>query len=992
MRLGLLRCLAVGFFVVMLVEAIFIQALFIDVRGAAKSASNQYNILRASQSLSELSDLLLRHRRVVDAGRHTPRAEVSIDAERESASHVAGELRVFVARRKKAALNNESAKSLKNLVTNVLSSSDAAFGSGITDSGSTKAYEQYLERSKALYELAMNENLSTRELVANQLVADAAGAPAIVPPTQVLLIGLVVNLLLALIIAFLVRRGITAPISRLAKNCDLLMVGKTFPAPKNQLNEISALELTFFNMSLVAAINEDARKTYLQYLKDVQAASLNSIRQRIDKLSRTESLKPKARAQFESMRTSIDGMLQLLQQMTDELSFNTSEITVLNSKETTTTEIYEVSRAGLEWLAKRRDIELIVEDPHAEFCVDKDLVIRVLNNLVSNAIKFSPNSSAVRVIGTISGSEVRTEVHDSGPGISEKDRSSLFQKFKQLAAEDGQKRKGSGLGLLIAKNIVEAHGGRIGCDSEVGKGSCFWFTLPLAAGSTGGAQTEKQKDQTKTADRIDDVKSHKTKQKPRTSVSLWFIGLFVVFLSGQVFLALQLNDQFNEAASKASQFALEQKKVFDTQGLLYTFLNWRQKAGDAIQASNYQGLLDTISLLNKQVTQAKDLEDLFKSDTELYKMLGTVRSTLEDLDKGLNDLTDLSDVKEIGTSATLQIQKADRSAAMVESILFKALRLQGGRVDKSYDLAVRLDREINDALKLTAIFDFAILVITTAFGFRIVSSISSMNDKAVEFASGGTPRTTIGGNDELSYLDQKLCGVVDELRLAEDQRRSLLATINHDLRTPLTSIMNGLEMASEGLFGEMQEDDFDSVIALQNDIEELLDQISDLLSIEKADAGAIECHAVPLEVMPFLDRIVEAMRIKLKSEGVLISLTSDEMSRNTEVFVDPDLAERALRALIQNAIQASKPGATVAIRAAGLESGIKVSIEDHGPGLNSQLKDVVFERFRSVDGKTLVGLGLPLAHAYCEIFGGKLEIVRSDTSGTVVAVLLPFSE
>jgi|GEM_PF-1573875 len=77
------------------------------------------------------------------------------------------------------------------------------------------------------------------------------------------------------------------------------MVGKTIPAPKVQLNEISALELTFCKMSMVAAINEEARKSYLQYLKEVQAASLKSILQRIDKLSGTTSLKSQARTQLQ---------------------------------------------------------------------------------------------------------------------------------------------------------------------------------------------------------------------------------------------------------------------------------------------------------------------------------------------------------------------------------------------------------------------------------------------------------------------------------------------------------------------------------------------------------------------------------------------------------------------------------------------------------------------------------------------------------------------
>lgn len=999
----------------LVVESLFAGLLYADVLKAERSAARQYSILRASQSLSELSDLLLRHRRVVDAGRHTPQNESSIDAERESAARVRSKLHVYDVRAKKAGLNSDGAKRLNQCVTELVSSSDMVFRNGITDGDSQKAYGQYIEKSTVLYELAMNENQSTRQLLADESAADGSykRGDSIVAPEQLLIVGLATNLALALVIAVLVWRGITLPISRLARNCDRLMLGKTIPAPTVQRNEISELELTFCKMSMLMAIKEDARKSFLQHLKEVQGAKLNSIRQRIDELSGATSLKPKARSQFENMKTSIDAMLQLLQQMTDELSFNASAVTVINPIKTRTTELYGTSTSNLNWLAHRRHIELVVEDPHCELFIDRDLLVRVLNNLLSNAIKFSSSSSTVKLIGIKTETEVRTEVHDSGPGISDKDRTSLFQKFKQLTPEDGEARKGTGLGLMIAKNIVEAHGGEIGCDSVVGKGSCFWFTLPLVkepntpketlalhanqANHTGENQLAKHHESQV-------AKHHKTQaakhhRRPRTSISIWFIGLFIVFLSGQIALALVLNKRFDEASSKATQFATERTNILDTEGLLYTFLNWRQKAADAVKASNHQALFDSTSLVDKQVAQAAQLEERFKQDAKLHEMIVSVKALLEEIDKGFDELIDTVDPTASNSFLNSQflnsqLQKADRATAVIETTLFDALKLQAGKVESSYDLAVKLRREINEALALTAIFNLAIIAVTTALGFRIIARIKRMNDKAIEFAGGGTPHatTTGGGNDELSFLDQALCEVVEEIRVAEEQRRNLLATINHDLRTPLTSIMNGLEMVSEGLFGDMQEDDFDSVIALQSEIEKLLEQISDLLSIEKAEAGAIECRPDPVDVLQFVERIAEAMRIRWKGERVRIDVIADELPSGTQVTIDPDLAERALSALIENSIKASKPGSTVAIRVAHEGEFVIVSIEDHGVGLNPQLKEVVFERFRSVDGNALVGLGLPLARVYCGLFGGSAELVRSDSSGTVMALFLPSAD
>ncbi|MGH7769284.1 MAG: sensor histidine kinase, partial [Candidatus Binatia bacterium] len=80
------------------------------------------------------------------------------------------------------------------------------------------------------------------------------------------------------------------------------------------------------------------------------------------------------------------------------------------------------------------------------------------------------------------GSRIRVEVQDSGAGIAESEIGNLFQKYRQSASGKTSAHKGTGLGLIICKMIVEAHGGRIWVESEEGKGAMFAFTLPLADG------------------------------------------------------------------------------------------------------------------------------------------------------------------------------------------------------------------------------------------------------------------------------------------------------------------------------------------------------------------------------------------------------------------------------------------------------------------------------------------------------------------------------
>jgi signal transduction histidine kinase len=79
-------------------------------------------------------------------------------------------------------------------------------------------------------------------------------------------------------------------------------------------------------------------------------------------------------------------------------------------------------------------------------------------------------------------------VADTGPGIPETDQRKIFDEFQQADSSSTRSKGGTGLGLAIAKRIVEMHGGRIGVDSTLGKGSTFWFVLPVRANQQGGTR------------------------------------------------------------------------------------------------------------------------------------------------------------------------------------------------------------------------------------------------------------------------------------------------------------------------------------------------------------------------------------------------------------------------------------------------------------------------------------------------------------------------
>ncbi len=116
----------------------------------------------------------------------------------------------------------------------------------------------------------------------------------------------------------------------------------------------------------------------------------------------------------------------------------------------------------------------------SSMALDTDRLIQVLNNLINNAIKFTETGGITVESHCLAGANhIKVCVRDTGCGIEPQDISRLFQRFQQLGEPAHRKAGGTGLGLAICKEIIRLHGGKIEVESQWGKGSCFYFTLPI---------------------------------------------------------------------------------------------------------------------------------------------------------------------------------------------------------------------------------------------------------------------------------------------------------------------------------------------------------------------------------------------------------------------------------------------------------------------------------------------------------------------------------
>jgi signal transduction histidine kinase len=178
------------------------------------------------------------------------------------------------------------------------------------------------------------------------------------------------------------------------------------------------------------------------------------------------------------IRRAATRMTRLIEDLVDVSSLEAGKLGIVRVDGDATALILEALEA-FRPSAAAKGISLEPADvaPSLPATFDHDRILQVLANLIGNAIKFTPPGGQIRVGAARVGAEVRLSVQDTGPGIPAAQVEAVFERFWQVGVND---RRGLGLGLYIARGIVEAHGGTIWAESALGEGSTFYFTLGAA--------------------------------------------------------------------------------------------------------------------------------------------------------------------------------------------------------------------------------------------------------------------------------------------------------------------------------------------------------------------------------------------------------------------------------------------------------------------------------------------------------------------------------
>lgn len=259
-----------------------------------------------------------------------------------------------------------------------------------------------------------------------------------------------------------------------------------FDSPKN--NEIGDLHSTFNSLAQRVISHTDELMSLDQAKSDFLSIASHELRTPLTSIKGSLSLLRGglagelndvsaellgiAEAESDRLIRLINDLLDLAKIEAGKLPLETSWVSV--------DELVQTTVNSLKGLAQSADVEMVseVESPHLQVLIDKDRIQQVLTNLMSNAIKFSPQGESVIVRVKVNDKDqVVFEVKDHGKGIDPQDQQLIFQKFRQATSANNPLVKGTGLGLAIARALVEEHQGEIGLSSRPGEGSMFYFTL-----------------------------------------------------------------------------------------------------------------------------------------------------------------------------------------------------------------------------------------------------------------------------------------------------------------------------------------------------------------------------------------------------------------------------------------------------------------------------------------------------------------------------------
>lgn len=229
-----------------------------------------------------------------------------------------------------------------------------------------------------------------------------------------------------------------------------------------------------------------------------------------------------------------------------------------------------------------------------------------------------------------------------------------------------------------------------------------------------------------------------------------------------------------------------------------------------------------------------------------------------------------------------------------------------------------------------------------------------------------------------------------ELEQANQLKREFLASMSHELRSPLTAIMGFSDMLRQGLYGEVNEEQQRSLEDISQAGQHLLDVINDILNIAKIEAGRMELQLETIDISEIADNIRSVFRAKAKQQDIHINVTAPSL----EIRADARKLRQILYNLVSNALKFTARGGTVSIVASKEARGVQVNVIDTGVGIAEADQKKLFQNFVQLENAQSsahqgTGLGLALVKNFVELHQGEVYLKSKPGEGSCFGFFLP---
>jgi signal transduction histidine kinase len=305
----------------------------------------------------------------------------------------------------------------------------------------------------------------------------------------------------------------------------------------------------------------------------------------------------------------------------------------------------------------------------------------------------------------------------------------------------------------------------------------------------------------------------------------------------------------------------------------------------------------------------------------------------------------------------------------------------------------------HDALMVCAIVLAAALVALRAARVSsagVVREVGALRDTLAAVGAGERDhRVSARAATELAELAEAASKMIEQLAgeemrrdAAESARRKFVASISHDLRTPLASLRLMLSAIEDELVDEVTRSRY--LDTMHTHVRALGSLVDDLFELSRLEAGDLDWSIQQVELAELVEEAVDAMRVEAEMKGVAVAAELEALTRPARA--DPERLQRVLFNLIQNAIRHTPADGSVTVRAESTDDRIEIEVADTGPGIPHAERERVFDPWmrgaHATDGPNGAGLGLVISRAIVEAHGGHIWLADSDV-GTRVRFVIP---